>query len=155
MGTSTWTGPLRAGNIVNTSGTTVGTDVSNVGYVMMSQSAAVTQAGTAAAFATGIVLPKGSHIVSIRLFKTVAWNGAAATFNLGSSATATELAVASENTGAVIGYTEVTPGANATRVGNWIDIGTVDDQVWMLSTNTGDGVGVLTVNYIQARDLVA
>ena len=155
MGTSTWTGPLRAGNIINTSGTTVGTDVSNVGYVAMSQSVAVTQAGTATALGTAIVLPKGSHVVSVRLFKTVAWDGVAATFNLGTSATATELAVAADNTGAVIGYTEVTPGANATRVGNWIDVGASDVRVFMLSTNTGAGVGVLTVNYVQARDLVA
>lgn len=155
MGASTWTGPIRAGTIINTSGTTVGVDVTNVGYAVMSQSVAVTQAGTATALGTAIVLPKNSQIVSARLFKTVAWNGVAATFNLGTSATATELAVASENTGAVIGYTEVTPGADATRVGNWVDVGASDVRVFMLSTNTGDGVGVLTVNYVQARDLVA
>ena len=37
MGTTTFSGPIRAGNIRNTNGTTVGTDVANVGYVVMTQ----------------------------------------------------------------------------------------------------------------------
>ena len=33
MGTTTFSGPIRAGNIRNTVGTTVGTDVANVGML--------------------------------------------------------------------------------------------------------------------------
>jgi hypothetical protein len=148
-----FSGPIKAGPIQDTIGTSLGTDVANVGYVKMIQSAAVTQAGTETAAGTGIVIPANSQIISVRLFKTVAWNGAAATFNLGTSATATELAVAAGNTGANIGYTEVSPTTDATRVGNWIDVGTSDVEIYMLSTNTGDGVGILTVEYAQAINL--
>ena len=37
MGTTTFSGPIRAGNIRNTTGTVVGTDIANVGYVVMTQ----------------------------------------------------------------------------------------------------------------------
>ena len=157
MGTTTFTGPIRAGDVLNTTGTTVGS-LANVGYVMMSQSSAVTQAtngSTAGLYTTNLVLPAGSQIVSVKLFVTVAWTGAAATFNLGTSATATELAVAATatNTGAAIGIVEVLPGTDATRTGRWVDVGTSDVRLYLLSTNTGSGVGTLVVNYVQARDL--
>ena len=41
MGASTFSGPIKAGDIFNTTGTTVGTDVANVGYVTMAQSAVI------------------------------------------------------------------------------------------------------------------
>ena len=39
MGTTTFSGPIKAGTISNTTGTTVGTDMKNVGQVVMGQSA--------------------------------------------------------------------------------------------------------------------
>jgi hypothetical protein len=39
MGTTTFSGPLKAGTIKDTTGTTVGTNVANVGYGVMAQSA--------------------------------------------------------------------------------------------------------------------
>jgi len=157
MAATHFTGPLQAGNILNTSGTTVGTDVANVGYVLMSQSSAVTQAtnvASAGVYKTSIVLPANSQIVSIKLFVTTVWDGVAATFNVGTSATGTELAVAATttNTGAAVGIVDVLPGTDATRTGKWIDVGTTDVQIYMKSTNTGAGVGNIVVNYIQARD---
>jgi len=37
MGTTTFTGPIKAGTIRDTTGTTVGSNVANVGSVVMSQ----------------------------------------------------------------------------------------------------------------------
>ncbi len=157
MGTTTFTGPVRAGNILNTSGTTVGTDVANVGYVVMSQSAAVAQAtnvAVAGVYKTDIVIPAGSQILRITILKTTVWSGAATTINVGSDATATQLAVAADNDlSTTLGISSVIPGDNATRVGNWKDVGTTDIQIWTKSTNTGTGVGIITVEYVQARDL--
>lgn len=158
MGASTWTGPIKAGNVLNTTGTTVGS-LSNVGYVIMSQSAPVAQAtnvAVAGLYKTNIVIPARSQILRIDLFKTVVWNGVATTINVGTSATATELAIASENTASTtLGFTAIAPGNDATRTGKWIDVGTSDVQIYMLSTNTGTGVGTMTVHYVQARDLTA
>ena len=90
MGVVTFTGPIKAGNVLNTTGTTAGT-VKNVGFVMMAQTAAITQAGSAAAYNTGIVIPANSHIVNIQVLATVAWSGAATTISLGTTTTATDL----------------------------------------------------------------
>lgn len=151
MGKTTFTGPIRAGDILNTSGTTLGKDVRNVGSVVMVQTFPITQAGTATALGTPIVLPANSHIMNIQMVVTTAWTGAATTFNVGTSAAATELV--SAGAGGTIGVIGLLPGSDATRTANWDDTGTVDRRVFVQSANTGSGVGTLTVRYIQAHDL--
>lgn len=154
MGITTFSGPIRAGNIANTTGTTLGSDVRNVGSVVMVQFFPITQAGTATALATPIVLPANSHILNIQLLATAAWSGAATTISLGTSATATEL-VSAGVTGGTAGLHGLTPGTDATRTANWDDTGTVDRRIFALSANTGTGVGTITVRYIQAHDLAS
>lgn len=150
MGKTTFTGPIRAGNILNTSGTTLGQDVKNVGSVVMVQTYPITQALTATALGTTIVLPANSHILNIQMLNTVAWTGAATTLSVGISATATELVAL---TSMPVGLTALNPGTDATRSALWDDVGTTDIRVWVKSANTGDGVGTITVRYIQAQDL--
>jgi hypothetical protein len=149
MSITTFTGPIKAGNVLNTTGTTAGT-VKNVGFVMMAQTVPITQAGTATATATAIVIPAYSHIVNIQVLATVAWSGAATTISLGTSATATELVSA----GAVgtIGLDALTPGTDATRTATWSNVGASDVIIYALSANTGAGVGDLVVRYIQAEN---
>lgn len=124
----------------------------------MAQSQAITQAASAGQAAglykTDIVIPANSQIVGIDILVTTAWDGVAQTVNVGTSATATELAVASENNlSTTLGNKTIIPGDNATRAGNWKDCGTTDIRIWVLSTNTGSGVGVITVRYIQNNNL--
>jgi hypothetical protein len=152
MGKTTFSGPIRAGTIANTTGTDVGTNVKNIGSVVMVQVFAITQAASATALATTIVLPANSHILNIQLLSTVAWSGAATTISVGTTATATELVSAGVTSGAV-GLAALTPGTDATRTANWDDTGTTDKRVFVLSANTGTGVGTITVRYIQAHDL--
>jgi len=150
MGKTTFSGPIRAGNIYNTTGTTLGDNVKNVGSVVMIQVFPITQAGTATALGTDIVLPANSHIVNIQMLNTVAWDGAATTLSVGETATATELCAL---TAQPLGLVSMVPGADATRAGNWDDTGTTDIRIFVKSANTGAGVGTLTVRYIQAHDL--
>ncbi len=82
MGTTTFSGPIKAGNIYNTTGTTVGTDIKNVGSVLMAQSAAITQSTTAAA--SGIVIPANSQIVEVYVYVTTAYDNSA-TLSVGTS----------------------------------------------------------------------
>lgn len=158
MGTTTFTGPIKAGDVLNTTGTTVGS-IRNVGFVVMAQSAIVNQAtnvAVAGLYKTDIVIPANSQILSISVLKTAAWSGAAQTVNVGINATATQLAVAADNDlSTTLGIKDIIPGDNATRVGNWKDSGTVDDQIYVLSTNTGTGSGIITVTYLQAANLTA
>ena len=149
MSITTFTGPIKAGNVLNTTGTTAGT-VKNVGFAMMAQTYSLTQAGSATALNTGIVIPAYSHIVNIQVLATVAWNGVASTISLGTSATATELV----SGGAVgtIGLDALTPGTDATRTATWSNVGASDVIIYALSANTGAGVGDLVVRYIQAEN---
>ena len=151
MGTTTFTGPVKAGDVLNTTGTTVGS-IKNVGTLVAAQSAAVTQSTTAAA--TSIVIPANSTIVDIELFVTTAWSSATTTYTIsvGTSATATEL-VASTNANA-IGLLALNPGTDATRTGKWVIVGTDDVVIWVDSglPDTTPGAGRLVVSYIQAAN---
>ena len=149
MGKTTFTGPIRAGNILETSGTTLGQNVKNVGSVVMVQTYPITQALTATALATPIVLPANSHILNIQMLNTTAWD-ATNTLSVGTSATATELVALTAMTA---GLVPLNPGTDATRTANWDDIGTTDKRIFVKSANTGAGVGTITVRYIQAHDL--
>jgi hypothetical protein len=148
MGVTSFTGPVKAGNILNTSGTTLGRDVKNTGWVLMAQSSAVTQASGA----TDIVIPANSQIVDIKVFVTTAWSGAAKTFGVGTTASATFLTAAGALDATAVGPLTATPGTDATRNGNWIDVGTTDRKIAVTSTNTGAGVANIVVSYLQNRD---
>lgn len=151
MSTTTFTGPIKAGDVLNTTGTTAGT-IKNVGFVEMAQFVAVTQSATAAA--TTIVIPANSLITSIDLFVTTAWSSATTTYTIsvGTSATATEL-VAATNANAV-GKLSLTPGTDATRTAFWLNTGTGDDIIYVLSgaPSATPGAGTLVVRYIQAAN---
>ena len=149
MSIVTFTGPIKAGDVLNTTGTTAGT-IKNVGFVVMAQAVPITQAGTAAALATAIVIPANSHIVNIQMLVTTAWDGAATTFSIGTSAASTELVVA--GAGGTIGLSALAPGANAPRTAKWSNVGTSDVIIYVLSANTGAGVGDLIVRYLQAEN---
>jgi hypothetical protein len=149
MSIVTFTGPIKAGDVLNTTGTTAGT-VKNVGFVMMAQTYSLTQLGTATALATTIVIPANSHIVNIQVLATTAWTGAATTISIGTSATSTELVSAGSLS--AIGLAALTPGTDATRTTKWTNVGTSDVIIYALSANTGSGVGDLVVRYIQAEN---
>jgi hypothetical protein len=149
MANTTFSGPIRAGTISNTTGTTLGDNVANVGQVVMCQSQAVTQAdGT-----TNIVIPANSQIVAIELSVDVIWTGAATTTGIGWTGDATALTAAAAVAGGTLGIISATAGADATRVNNWADVGTTDRRILVTNTNTGDGEGFITVRYVQNNNL--
>jgi hypothetical protein len=115
----------------------------------MVQSQAITQAdGT-----TNIVIPANSQILDIELSVTTVWNGVATTAGLGWTGDATALTAAAGVAGGTLGIVEAGPGADATRVGNWADVGTTDRRILVTNTNTGAGEGFLTVRYVQNNNL--
>ena len=150
MATTTFSGPIKAGTIRNTTGTTVGTDIKNVGSVLMSQSAAITQSTTAAA--SGIVIPANSQIVEMSVYVTTAWDNSS-TLNIGTTSTSTELA-----TGIVVTVVEkikLASQATITDSDAWEDIGSTDVKIFTDSTATTSdtGVATLTVTYVQNNNL--
>ena len=151
MANTTFSGPIRAGDIRDTTGTTLGVDVANVGSVVMAQSSPVLQSSSA----TSIVIPANSQIVEITLYVTTAWNGAASTLGVGTTALATRFTAAGAVAGGTVGIVSVTPGTDATRTGAFIDVGNTDVKIAVTSSNTGSGVGVIAVRYIQGNNLTA
>ena len=148
---STFTGPLLAGTVMNSDGSgnlaglggTVGTQ--NIGYVQMAQSYVVTQASGV----TAITIPAQSQITDIYLMVTTAWTGTASTLGIGTTVSATALTAANAVNGGTLGQLTITPGTGATQIANWDNTGNTDIQIKVTSTNTGSGVGTLTVAYIQ------
>lgn len=171
MGTSVFTGPLMAGNVLNSDGTGnlagVGgsSGVQNVGFASMAQpsyssstglaSTAFTQAGTTTAAATNIVIPAQSIITSIWVYVTAAFSGGA-TLSIGTSATSTELANAIPNASLVVGQLTVTPqigSGGATQVANWLNSSSTQDQmVYVKSSATGTGTFYVVVEYLQSAN---
>ena len=151
MANTTFSGPILAGGIKNTTGTTVGTDMKNTGFVLMSQSEKIDQ--TATGTSTNIILPANSQLVSADLFVSVVWNGAATTTGLGYVGDATAFTAALGIAGGTLGIIKITAGANKARVDAWADIGSTDRRLLLTHNNTGTGVGWLTVTYIQAVDV--
>lgn len=158
-------GPLLAGTVLSSDGTGTLAGVgamgnagtANTGYVRMAQSCVITQAtndGTTGQFACPIVIPAQSQITGMKLMVTTAWTGGATTLGIGSSGSATAFTLANAVvTSGALGQVSITPGTGATQIGNWDNVGTQDVQIVVLSTNTGNGVGTLTVEYIQGINL--
>jgi hypothetical protein len=156
MGRTTFTGPIKAGNILNTSGTTIDKDVKNVGFVSMAQAVPITQTTStgqsAGVFKTDIVLPANSHIIGIQLAVTTAWTTGTTTVDIGTTAGGAELV--SGGAAGTIGIIALSPGSDATRTAKWDDIVT-GCRIWVKSNGgVGSGVGTIIVRYIQAQDTV-
>ena len=151
MANTTFSGPILAGGIKNTTGSTVGTNMKNTGHVLMSQTEAITQAATTST--TNIIIPANSQLVSADLFVSVVWNGAATTAGLGYVGDATAFTAAGGIAGGTLGIIKITAGANKARVDAWADIGSTDRRILLTYPNTGTGVGWITVTYIQNVDV--
>lgn len=152
MGITTFSGPVKVGDIKFTTGTTLGQDVANLGTVISMQSEAITQAGAAAdgVYTSNIVIPAGSTITSIQLYIGAVWSGVATTLGIGTTASSTALTAAGAVAGGTLGIIAATAGADATRIGNWANVGTTDVRIRVTSTNTGTGTATLVVAYAQS-----
>lgn len=153
MGTTTFSGPIKAGTIKDTTGTTVGTDIQNIGFVLMSQSKVVALT-SATANTTVAVLPANSQVVEIFADVTVVSNDtSAANVSVGNASNATAY-IAVSNAKVTGRVTAV----NAAIISSaFFDVGTSDSKLTaVFQAGTGDGTtgsAVVTVYYLQDRDL--
>lgn len=149
MATTTFSGPIKAGTIKDTIGTTVGSDVANVGSVVMAQSIVVDITGASALNQRCAIVPANSQIIDVILNVTTANDDSgAATVSVGTAADA-DAFLSSVNVKAV-GTTRGTLDTEAT------DVGTTDLEVladFTGATGDGTGAGTVTVLYIQNNNL--
>ena len=153
MATTTFSGPVKAGTISNTTGSTVGTNVANTGFVLMAQSANVVFEANATT--TDIAtLPANSQIFQITVDVTTVFNAASTnTLDLGDGSTADEYADAL----ALGSLARVLATSDVSQIGNLIDIGTSDITVTATYNQTGTaattGAATVTVLYLQNRNI--
>lgn len=151
MGTTTFSGPVKAGTIKDTTGTTVGTDVNNVGFVLMAQSAVIDIVGATAETTVGVI-PANSKITEVQLnIVEASNNSAAATVSVGFSGATTALLNGTNAKAAAL--TQSTGMATAS-----INIGTGDRTVIATFNPTGivdgdEGIADVTVKYLQNANL--
>ena len=150
MATTTFSGPIKAGTIRNTTGTTVGTNIVNTGFAVMAQSAVPNITGASQLNQRMAIVPANSQIVDVILNVTTVGNdGGAATISVGTAADA-DAFLATVNTKA-LGTTHGTLDTEAT------DVGTTDLEVLADFTGAnGDGttgVATVTVMYLQNNNL--
>ena len=150
MGTTTFSGPVKAGTIKDTTGTTLGSNVKNTGFVVMAQSAIVDIIGASHLNQVIATIPANSQITDVVLNVTTVNNdGGAATVSVGTIADANAF-IDAANVKA-LGTTYGTLDTEAT------DIGTTDIQVVADFTGaSGDattGAATVTVKYLQNNSI--
>ena len=141
MGTTTFSGPVKAGTIREGAS-------ANVGTLVCAQSAAITEAASEAS--TGIIIPANSQIINFYVLIQTAWDGGTNTLDVGVSGNADLYVDGLPAT--VVGNHRVTAAYTGTEA-NWKDIGTSDVTIYVDSVAAGNGAGVVTVQYLQNRNL--
>lgn len=150
MGTTTFSGPIKAGTIKDTTGSTVGTDVKNVGSVVMAQSKVIDIIGADANDQVCATIPANSQIVDVILnVTTVSNDSGTATVSVGTSDDPNAFLDAVNVK--TLGTTRGTLDTEAT------DVGTTDIQVladFAAGSDDGTtGAATVTVLYIQNNNL--
>lgn len=155
MSSTVFTGPLLAGNVLNSDGTGnlagVGgsSGTSNVGFCDMVQTSVITQATAAAG--TLIVIPAQSMITSIDLLITAGWTNSS-TLSIGTtSANSNELASGIANASLVQGKYSVPV---TSLVANWINTSATQDVLIYVKSSaapvTTTGSATMVIKYMQA-----
>ncbi len=150
MGTTTFSGPVKAGGIQATTGTDIGVNVANVGSVVMAQSMMPNITGASQLNQRVAIVPAKSQIVDVIVnVTTVGEDSGAATISVGTAADPNAFLDA-VNTKA-LGTTHGTLDTEATNVGT-ADLEVLADFTGASGDGT-TGVASLTVMYIQNNNL--
>ena len=152
MANTTFSGPILAGSIKYTTGTTVGTDIKNTGQVVMSQTFALDlSSGAVAAEVTNVVIPANSQIIDIVLDQITAAN-TTTNYSVGDTVggAATLLNTYASGTDAGRKY----PTTQAGGALAWEDVGTADLRLTVTSSAvTTSGEIRFTILYSQNTNL--
>ena len=148
MANTTFSGPILAGSIKNTTGTTVGTDMKNTGQVVMAQSLAIDLSGGAiAAEASNVIIPANSQIIDC-VFDIITAANTSTNISVGFVGGAATALVNAYTIGTTAGrqYPETKAGGALA----WEDIGTSDQRLnFTNSAATNAGEVRITVLYQQ------
>ena len=152
MGTTTFSGPIKAGTIKETTGTTVGTDMKNTGQVVMSQTHAIDLSGGAlAAVASNVIIPANSQIIDC-VFDIITAANTSTNISVGFVGGAATALVNAYTIGTTAGRQYPTTKAGGALA--WEDIGTSDQRLnFTNSAATNAGECRVTILYQQNINL--
>ena len=157
MGTTTFSGPVKAGTISNTTGTTLGKDVKNTGQVTMAQTFSTGTAlasGASAANATNVVIPANSQIIDIVLECPTAMGNATAVLSIGDTVGGNATFINAFSITVASGVGRKYPTTQAGGALAWADTGTADKKLtWTTTGATDAGEIRATVLYQQNINL--
>ena len=139
MATTTFSGPIKAGTISNTTGTTLGSNIKNTGQVVMAQTfAADLSGGALAAVVTDVVIPANSQIIDCVIDVITAAN-ATTNLSVGDTAGGAATILNTFASGTTAGRKYPTTQAGGALA--WEDTGTADIRLTVTAsaaTNAGE-----------------
>ena len=152
MAQTTFSGPILAGTIKNTTGTTVGTDMKNTGQVVMAQTFAIDLSGGAiAAEASNVIIPANSQIIDC-IFDIITAANTSTNISVGFVGGAATALVNAHTIGTTAGRQYPTTTAGGALA--WEDIGTSDQRInFTNSASTNAGEVRITITYQQNNNL--
>ena len=152
MGTTTFSGPIKAGTIKETTGTTVGTDMKNTGQVVMAQTHAIDLSGGAlAAVATDVIIPANSQLIDI-VFDSITASSGATNISIGKVGGLATAYINVYGIGTTVGRKYPTTQAGGALA--WEDVGPTDVRLNVTnSAATSAGELRITVLYQQNINL--
>ena len=152
MGTTTFSGPIKAGTIKETTGTTVGTDMKNTGQVVMAQTHAIDlSSGALAAVASNIIIPANSQLIDC-VFDIITAANTSTNISVGFVGGAATALVNAYTIGTTAGRQYPTTKAGGALA--WEDIGTSDQRInFTNSAATNAGECRVTILYQQNINL--
>ena len=153
MAQTNFSGPITAGNIRNTTGTTVGENVKNTGQVVMSQSIMIDAAVAAGTTTYNVgVIPKNSQLLTTTIRVAIVSNsGTSATVSVGKTGTA-QYFIANTDVKALGETSSIADAAldEADRVGSDVQ---VTATLIAVGTTATTGQVTVTFTYVQANNL--
>jgi len=157
MATTTFSGPVKAGTIANTTGTTLGTNIKNVGQVVMAQTfstGATLASGASGPNTTDVVIPANSQIIDIVLDKPTAMGNATCVFSIGDTVGGNKTFINDYSITTGSGAGRAYPTTEAGGALAWADVGTSDIRITWTSTGaTNAGEVRATILYQQNINL--
>ena len=152
MATTTFSGPIKAGTIRNTTGTTLGTDIKNTGQVVMSQTVALDlSSGAVSAETTNVVIPANSQIIDVVIDQITAAN-TTTNYSIGDTVGGAATIVNTYASGTTAGRKYPTTEAGGALA--WEDVGSADLRLTLTSSaTTTSGEVRFTILYSQNNNL--
>ena len=152
MATTTFSGPIKAGPIKVTTGTTVGTDMKNTGQVVMAQTTSLDLSdGVFTATATDMIIPANSQLIDI-VFDVITAASGTTDISVGQVGGSAVQYVNTYTIGTTAGRHYPTTEAGGTAA--WEDVGTTDVRMNVSNSDaTSSGECRVTVLYQQNNNL--